>query len=215
MEMQTEAAMDLYFSPMACSMATRIAAYEAGAPINFIEVDSKVTPKRTRDGAVFSTINPMGQVPVLRAEDGELISENVVILQYLADQFPASGLIPPDGAERRRVQSWLSFISTELHANTFRVLLAASAPEEAKTHARSSAPSRLTVLETHLTGREFLQGRFSVADAYLFVMLVWAQYVRLDFTPYPALTAYRDRLKARPSVARAFGEEFTLFKAAA
>jgi glutathione S-transferase len=204
MEMQTEAVMDLYFSPMACSMATRIAAYEAGAPINFIEVDSKVTPKRTRDGAVFSTINPMGQVPVLRADDGELISENVVILQYLADQFPASGLIPPDGAERRRVQSWLSFISTELHANTFRVLLAASAPEEAKAHARSAA-----------TGREFLQGRFSVADAYLFVMLVWAQYVRLDFTPYPALAAYRDRLKARPSVARAFGEEFTLFQAAA
>ncbi len=207
--------MDLYFLPMACSMATRIAAYEAGAPINFIEVDTKATPKRTRDGAPFLTINPMGQVPVLRADDGELISENVVVLQYLADQFPASGLMPTDGAERRRVQSWLSFISTELHAMTFRVLLSASAPQEAKAHARAAATGRLTVLETHLTGREFLQGRFSVADAYLFVMLVWAQYVQLDFAPYPALAAYRDRLQSRPSVARAFGEEFTLFKAAA
>jgi glutathione S-transferase len=213
--MQTEAAMDLYFSPMACSMATRISAYEAGAPINFVEVDSKATPKRTRDGAPFLTINPMGQVPVLRADDGELISENVVVLQYLADQFPAAGLIPPDGAERRRVQSWLSFISTELHAQTFRVLLSANATEEAKALARASAASRLAMLEAHLTGREFLQGRFSVADAYLFVMLVWAQYVRLDFTPYPVLAAYRDRLKARPSVARAFDEEFTLFQAAA
>lgn len=207
--------MDLYFSPMACSMATRIAAYEAGAPINFIEVDNKATPKRTRDGAPFLAINPMGQVPVLRAEDGELISENVVILQYVADQFPASGLIPPDGAERRRVQSWLSFISTELHAQTFRVLLAANAPEEAKALARSSADRRLTVLETHLAGREFLQGRFGIADAYLFVMLVWARHVGLDLAPYPALSAYRDRLQARPSVARAFSEEFTLFKAAA
>jgi glutathione S-transferase len=213
--MQTEVAMDLYFSPMACSMATRIAAYEAGAPINFIEVDTKATPKRTRDGTPFLTINPMGQVPVLRVDDGELISENVVILQYLADQFPASGLIPPDGAERRRVQSWLSFISTELHAQTFRVLLAANAPEEAKTLARSSADRRLTVLETHLAGREFLQGRFGIADAYLFVMLVWARHVGLDLAPYPALSAYRDRLQARPSVARAFSEEFTLFKAAA
>jgi glutathione S-transferase len=213
--MQTEAAMDLYFLPMACSMATRIAAYEAGAPINFIEVDNKVTPKRTRDGAPFLTINPMGQVPVLRTDDGELISENVVVLQYLADQFPASGLIPPDGAERRRVQTWLSFVSTELHAMTFRVLLAPNATEDAKATARASAASRLAMLETHLAGREFLQGRFSVADAYLFVMLVWAQYVRLDLTPYPVLVAYRERLRVRPSVARAFNEEFTLFQAAA
>lgn len=207
--------MDLYFLPMACSMATRIAAYEAGGPMNFIEVDNKVTPKRTRDGAAFLTINPMGQVPVLRADDGELISENVVVLQYLADQFPASGLIPPDGAERRRVQTWLSFVSTELHAKTFAVLLGPNAPEEAKALARASATSRLAVLEAHLADREFLQGRFSVADAYLFVMLVWARYVGLDFTPYPALAAYRDRLQARPSVARAFSEEFTLFQAAA
>jgi glutathione S-transferase len=215
MKMQTEATMDLYFSPMACSMASRIAAYEAGAPINFIQVDTRATPKRTQDGAPFLAINPMGQVPVLRADDGELISENVVILQYLADQFPASGLIPPDGTERRRVQTWLSFVSTELHAMTFRVLLSANATEEAKALARVSAVSRLAVLEAHLAGREFLQGPFSVADAYLFVMLVWAQYVGLDFAPYPALAAYRDRLQARPSVARAFGEEFTLFKAAA
>lgn len=207
--------MDLYFLPMACSMATRIAAYEAGAPINFIEVDNKASPKRTRDGAPFLAINPLGQVPVLRTDDGELISENVVVLQYLADRFPASGLIPPDGAERRRVQVWLSFVATELHTMTFRVLLAANAPEEAKAFARASAAGRLAVLEAHLSGREFLEGPFSVADAYLFVMLVWARYVGMDFAPYPVLAAYRDRLQARPSVARAFGEEFTLFKAAA
>jgi glutathione S-transferase len=213
--MQTEAAMDLYFSPMACSMATRIAAYEAGAEINFLKVDTKVSPKRVEDGTDFLTINPMGQVPVLRADDGELIFENAVILQYVADRFPAAGLIPADGAERRRVQSWLSFVASELHTKAFRVLLAKAASEEAKASARTAVDERFAVLEAHLTGREFLQGRFSVADAYLFVMLVWAQYVGLDFGPYPALAAYRERLQTRPSVARAFGEEFTLFKAAA
>jgi len=215
MKMQTEAAMDLYFSPMACSMATRIAAYEAGAPINFIQVDTKARPKRTHDGAPFLAINPMGQVPVLRTGDGELIYENAVILQHVADLFPAAGLIAPDGPERRRAQSWLSFVGAELHARTFGVLLAASAPEDAKALARSSAAERFAVLKAHLAGREFLQDRFGVADAYLFVMLVWARYLAMDFTPYPALCAYRDRLQVRPSVARALGEEFTLFKAAA
>ncbi|MGR4864240.1 glutathione S-transferase C-terminal domain-containing protein [Caulobacter sp. LARHSG274] len=207
--------MDLYFSPMACSMATRIAAYEAGAQINFLRVDTRASPKRVEDGTAFLSLNPMGQVPVLRADDGELIFENPVILQYVADRFPAAGLIPAEGAERRRVQKWLSFIGSELHTGVFIALLDPKAPEGAKAFARAAAAPRLAVLDAHLTGREFLQGRFSVADAYLFVMLTWARHVALDLTPYPALAAYRDRLQARPSVARALGEEFTLFKAAA
>lgn len=207
--------MDLYFSPMACSMATRIAAYEAGADLNFLKVDTKARPKRVEDGTEFLTVNPMGQVPVLRADDGELIFENAVILQYLADRFPAAGLIPADGPERRRVQSWLSFVGSELHTGVFVALLGKAAPEGAKAFARELLGERLAFLDAHLDGREFLQGKFSVADAYLFVMLTWARYLSIDFGPYPALTAYRDRLQTRPSVARAFAEEFTLFKAAA
>lgn len=207
--------MDLYFSPMACSMATRIAAYEAGADIRFLKVDTKARPKVVEDGTAFLTLNGMGQVPVLRTDDGELIVENAVILQYVADRFPASGLIPADGAERRKVQSWLSFVGTELHTGVFIALLSKTAPEGAKAFARELLAERLAFLDTHLKGREFLQGRFSVADAYLFVMLTWARYLAIDFTPYPNLAAYRDRLQTRPSVARAFDEEFTLFKAAA
>lgn len=207
--------MDLYFSPLACSMATRIAAYEAGAEINFLKVDTRASPKRVEDGVEFLTISPMGQVPVLRTDDGALITENAVILQYVADRFPAAGLIPAEGIERLRVQSWLSFIGSELHAGVFRVLLRSTAPEGAKALAREAAAERFAHLDAHLTGREFLQGRFSVADAYLFVILTWARHVALDLAPYPALAAYRDRLQARPSVARALGEEFTLFKAAA
>ncbi|KQZ19036.1 glutathione S-transferase C-terminal domain-containing protein [Caulobacter sp. Root1472] len=207
--------MDLYFSPMACSMATRIAAYEAGTDIRFLKVDTKARPKRVEDGTEFLTVNALGQVPVLRTDDGELIVENPVILQYIADRFPAAGLIPPDGVERRKVQSWLGFIGSELHVGAFTALLNSKAPDGAKAFARERLVERLAHLDAHLKGREFLQGRFSVADAYLFVMLTWARYLALDFTPYPALTAYRDRLQTRPSVARAFDEEFTLFKAAA
>lgn len=207
--------MDLYFSPMACSMATRIAAYEAGADIRFLKVDTKARPKRVEDGTEFLTINAKGQVPVLRADDGELIVENAVILQYIADRFPAAGLIPADGAERRKVQSWLGFIGSELHVGAFTALLNPKAPDCAKAFARERLDERLAYLDAHLKGREVLQGRFSVADAYLFVMLTWARYLALDFTPYPALAAYRDRLQTRPSVAKAFDEEFTLFKAAA
>jgi glutathione S-transferase len=210
-----EGSMDLYFSPMACSMATRIAAYEAGAEIRFLKVDTKARPKMVEDGTEFLTLNAMGQVPVLRTDDGELIVENPVILQYVADRFPASGLIDPDGAGRRKVQSWLSFIGSELHTGVFIALLNPKAPDGAKAFARELLAERLVFLDAHLTGREFLQGKFSVADAYLFVMLTWARYLSLDFGPYPALTAYRDRLQVRPSIARALGEEFTLFKAAA
>jgi glutathione S-transferase len=210
-----EGSMDLYFSPMACSMATRIAAYEAGADIRFLKVDTKARPKRVEDGAEFLSINPRGQVPVLRADDGELIVENAVILQYIADRFPAAGLIPADGAERRKVQSWLSFVGSELHQGAFTALLNPKVPDEAKAFARERLTERLAHVDAHLKGREFLQGKFSVADAYLFVMLTWARYLSIDFTPYPALAAYRDRLQTRPSVAKAFDEEFTLFKAAA
>jgi len=207
--------MDLYFSPMACSMATRIAAHEAGADIRFLKVDTKARPKMVEDGAEFLAINALGQVPVLRTDDGELIVENAVILQYVADRFPAAGLIPADGPERRKVQSWLGFIGSELHVGAFTALLNPKAPDGAKAFAHERLAERLAYLDARLKGREFLQGKFSVADAYLFVMLTWARYLALDFTPYPNLAAYRDRLQTRPSVARAFDEEFTLFKAAA
>lgn len=207
--------MDLYFSPMACSMATRIAAYEAGADIRFLKVDTKARPKQVEDGTAFLDINALGQVPVLRTDEGELIVENAVILQYIADRFPAAGLIPAEGAERRKAQSWLSFVGSSLHTGVFTVLLSPKAPDAAKVFAREVVAERLAFLDAHLTGREYLAGRFGVADAYLFVILTWARYVALDLEPYPALSAYRDRLQARPSVARALREEFTLFKAAA
>jgi glutathione S-transferase len=109
--------MDLYFSPLAGSLAARIALYEAGAEARFIEADPKT--KRTPDGSNFVAIYPFGLVPLLRLDDGSLLSENAAVLQYIANKFPGSNLAPTDEFGRARLQQWLSFIGTELHQGLF------------------------------------------------------------------------------------------------
>jgi glutathione S-transferase len=204
--------MDLYFSPLACSMATRIALYEAGHQANFIEVDPK-TKKVQNDGSNFLDVNPLGLVPALRTDDGEVLIENAAILQYLADRRPESGLAP-QGFARYRLQQWLSFISSELHKPVFTPLLSANFPDEAKAKAREMAPARFAILEAHLTGRDWLLDDFSIADAYLAAILNWNQVTRFDLSAYPAIQAYQARLATRPAVTKAVQEEFALYQAA-
>src|SRR5215475_4406202 len=112
-----EIVMDLYFSPLACSMASRVALYEAGAAANFIEVDSKT--KLTLDGADYRAVNPLGLVPALRTDDGTVLLENAAILQFIADQHAAARLAPRAGLPRAQLQQWLSFVGTELHKALF------------------------------------------------------------------------------------------------
>ena len=202
--------MDLYFSPVACSGATRIALYEAGAPARFHQVDNRA--KRLEDGTDFLTINPMGQVPVLRTDNGELLTENPVVLQYVADQYPESGLAPKDSLQRYRLQQWLNFVTSELHKLVFTPLLSSDSNDGAKEFARSKAPQRLGYLNAHLEGREYLLDRFTVADAYLVTVLNWARFAGIDLAPFPAVLGYFNRLSERPSVARAFAEEFAAYK---
>ena len=201
--------MDPYFSPLACSMATRIALYEAGGSATFIEVDTKV--ERLVDGGDFLAINPLGYVPVIRTDEGELLTENSAILQHVAARFPDAALAPTDGIERSRLQAWLSFIGTELHKGLFIPLLDRKAPEAAKQYAVSKYGSRLDYLNTYLDGREFLLDRFSVADAYLTTVLNWSRATTLDLEQWPAVKGYFDRMRARPAIARAFTEEGALF----
>ncbi len=203
--------MELYFSPLACSLATRIALYEAGAEARFHPVDLKA--KRLADGGDFFAVNPMGQVPVLRLEDGETLTENPVVLQYVADRFPESGLAPREGIARHRLQQWLNFIATELHKAVFIPLLDPTAPEGAKAFARAKAPRRFETLARHFAGRAFLLERFTVADAYLATVLNWAVPSGTDLAQWPAVAGYFARMQARPSVARAFAEELALYKA--
>ena len=201
--------MDLYFAPLACSMATRIAIYEAGADARFIEVDTKA--KRILDGGDYLAINPIGYVPTLRTDDGAVLTENAAILQYVANRFPAADLAPTDGIARARLQAWLSFVGTELHKGLFIPLLDRKAPEGAKTYAMEKYRPRLDYLNDYLSGREFLLDRFSVADAYLAVVLNWSRATTIDFEEWPALKNYFSRMRQRPSIARALAEEGALY----
>jgi glutathione S-transferase len=203
--------MDLYFAPLACSLATRIALYEAGADARYIQVDTHA--KRLPNGGDYYAINPMGQVPVLRTDEGELLSENTAVLQYVAERFPEAGLAPASGFARHRLRQWLGFIGTELHKALFVPQLERSAPPEAKAHAHDKAALRLDLLQGHLAGRAYLLDDFSVADAYLFTVLNWSDAVGLDLAPWPALPAYRQRLLRRDGVRRAFHEELELYRA--
>lgn len=202
--------MDLYFSPLACSMATRIALYEAGASANFIPVD--LPNKRLHDGGDFLAVNPMGQVPVLRTDDGELLTENPVVLQYVADRFPDAGLAPRDGMPRYRLQQWLNFITSELHKLVFNPLLDPKSIDGAKAYAQGKAAQRFGYLNSHLEQRDFLLERFTVADAYLAVVLNWARFAGVDLAQWPAVHSYFQRISLRPSVARALAEEFALYQ---
>lgn len=204
--------MQLYFAPLACSMASRITLYEAEGTATFTQVDTRAG--RLDDGSAFGQINPMGQVPVLRTDAGDILTENGAVLLYIADQYPDSGLAPRDGAARYRLQQWLSFIATELHKLVFQPLLDRTSNDGARAFARSKIDRRFGHLNAHLEGRAYLLDRFTVADAYLVTVLNWAGFSSVELAPWPALRAYNDRMRERTHVARAMAEEMALFRAA-
>jgi glutathione S-transferase len=195
--------MKLYISPGACSMASNIALREAGIPFEIAKVD-----KRTKrvDGVDFATINPKGYVPALRLDDGQVLTENVAVLQYIADLKPATKLAPPAGTmDRYRLQEWLSFINSELH-KSFSPLFSPEATEDTKTYARNYIAKRLAYLETALGDKKYVMGdEFTIADAYLFTVLGWGSRVGVDIGP--KLQAYVDRVRARPHVIEALTAE--------
>ncbi len=192
--------MELYFSPMVCSLASRISLYEAGADdARFIEVDPKT--KRTLSDEDYLQIYPLGLVPLVRLDDGSLLSENAAILQYIAARYPQAELAPRDDIERARLQQWLCFIGTELHKGLFIPLFDQKAPDGTRAHTLKKYESRLNYLDNHLTDREFLLDRFSVADAYLFTILNWTAPTRVDLTPWPAIKAYTRPMRASTSCA--------------
>ena len=205
--------MDFYFSPLACSMATRVALYEAGAQANYLEVDP---PTKTvlSDGSDFRTVNPIGLVPTLRTDEGVVLTENAAILQYVADRFPQSGLGAAEGIDRTRLHQWLCFIGTELHKGLFVPVLDRKAPQEAKAYVLEKNLSRLDYLDNYLKGRDFLLDHFSVADAYLVTVINWTMATPpIELAKWPNVKTYYERLRQRPSVAKAIAEEFELYKA--
>ena len=202
--------MNLYFAPLACSLATRIALYEAHADAQFTQVDLR--NKRLPDGSSFLAINGMGQVPALRTDEGFILTENTAVLQYVADRLTQASLAPGSRSERARLQQWLGFIGTELHKAVFVPLLDSKAPEAVKAYSREKIAQRMAILDAHLAGREFLLDAFSIADAYLVTVLNWSRATSVDLRQWPAVHSYHERLLQRPSIAKAVGEELALYK---
>ena len=167
-----------------------------------------------KDDSDFYAVNPLGLVPVVRTDDGVTLTENAAILQHVAERLSDSNIGAKPGMERSRLQQWLCFIGTELHKGLFTPLLGKTVPAEVKAYTLSKGLSRLDFLNTYLEGREFLLDHFSVADAYLGTVLNWSVATpMIDFSKYPAVKDYLERMKKRPSVAKALAEEFDLYKA--
>jgi glutathione S-transferase len=206
--------MHLYFSPLACSLATRIALYEAGVDAETQFHNVTLSTKRTDNDQDYWKINAKGQVPALITREGELLTEGPAILQYVADLAPSSGLAPPPlSLQRYRLQQWLNFISTELHKQIFAVAFNPSAPPEAKEHALMRVlPLRFGYLDHQIAkAGDFLLGdQFSVADAYLVTVLNWSAPTGIDISQWNAIQTYHRRMLARPHVGRAVGEEMKM-----
>lgn len=206
--------MKLYYLPGACSLSPHIVAREAGLPLSLEKVDAK--SKRTESGRDFLTINPKGYVPALELDDGEVLTEGPAIMQYLADLAPASGLAPAAGTLARvRLQEWLSYITSELH-KSYSPLFAPHTPAEVREERQAYLERRYGLIEDVLARQPFLLGeRFTVADAYLFVVTNWSKAVGLDLSAFAALLDFQKRVAARPAVREAMAAEGLLKAAAA
>jgi glutathione S-transferase len=200
--------MKLYMSPGACSLAPHIVAREANLPIELVRVDLRA--KRTASGGDYRAINPKGSVPALGLDDGTLLTEAGVLLQYLADQRPGARLIPSAGTmDRYRLQEWLSYISSDVH-KVFSPLFSPATPDAVKASTKETLGVRFTYLSQRLDGQSYLMGDYTVADAYLFTVLRWTSLMGIDLTPWPLLKGYIERVAERPAVKAALAAEAAL-----
>jgi len=198
--------MTLYFSPQTCSFSPHIVLHELGLPFDLVKVNNQ--SKQTSDGRNFLDINPKGYVAALQLTNGEVLTEGPAILQYLADLKPQAGLAPANGSwERVRLQEMLNFITSEIHAG-LSPLFNAEIPESVQTIFKEKLFRRFARIEQELTQHEYLSGAsFSVADAYLFTVMQWNAFFDIDLKRWPAITAYMERIAARPAVRAALAAE--------
>ena len=198
--------MKLYYSPGACSLSPHIVLHEAG--LAYTPVLASTKSHKLQDGTDFYTINPLGYVPVLELDSGERLREGPAIVQYLADLVPEKNLAPANGTlARYRLQEWLTFIGTEVHKG-FTPLFVPGTPEDYKPLVKERLLGRLQWIDGQLADKPYLLGeQFSVADAYLFTVSGWGQYVGVDISGLKNLLAYRERIAARPAVQAALKAE--------
>src|SRR6516162_9902227 len=188
-----EDGMKLYYAPGACSLSPHIVMRETGAKYDLEQVNNQ--EKKTKSGVDYWTINAKGQVPVLEFDNGERLTEGPVIVQWIADQNPRAGLIPPAGKpERYRVQEWLNFVTSELH-KSFGPIFRPTTPDAYKQISKENLGKRFDWLDKQLAGRQYLMGnQFTVADAYLYTVLRWTSRIGMDLAKWPNHKAYVDRV---------------------
>jgi glutathione S-transferase len=199
--------MKLYYTPGTSSLFPHIVLREAALEFDLVKVDEHT--KLTKDGRNYLAINPLGFVPALELADGTTLTEGVAISQYIADQVPAKALAPPNGTlPRTKLQSWLNFIATEVQMGCFCQIFHPGTSETEKAIHRERLRTRLAHIERHLTDRENMLGdQFSLADAYIYVVLNWSGAAAVDLSPFPFLLALRKRVVARPAVQAALKAE--------
>lgn len=192
--------MKLYHSPAACSQAVLIALREAGLPAEVAKVD--LASHRLADGGDYLQVNPRGYVPLLELDDGSRHTEVAALLQYVADQAPASGLLPAAATrERFEALQWLGFVSTELHKVFSPWLWHKETDDSTRKACKDKLALRFAELDRRLAGREWLVGeQFTVVDAYAFTIVAWAPMLGLSLAAYPNLRGYLQRVSARPAV---------------
>lgn len=192
--------MKLYSSPGSCSSASHIALLEAGANFEVIKLNLR-SDRKLPDGRHLNDINPKGYVPVLELKDGSLLTENIAVLQYIADQHPQSGLAPENGTmERYRLQEWLAFISSEVH-KAIGSFFNPKLPVEMREIVTSQLNRRFDYIDKQLKGKLFLMGnQFTVADAYLYIVSSWAPGLNYDLSNYANVLAWQKRVADRDSV---------------
>jgi glutathione S-transferase len=189
--------MKLYYSPGACSMAPHIALLEAGLTHEIVPVNLKT---HHFVGGDFYKVNPKGSVPTLELDNGEILTECAVILQYIADKAPEANLIPKVGTmQRYRAQEWLNWVATEMHKG-FSPLWYDYTPEEYKTKIREGLAKKFDFLTGNLKTNAFLMGQYTVADSYLFTILGWAKPLKIELTKWPAILGYLEKIQARPAI---------------
>lgn len=198
--------MKLYFLPGACSLSPHIILREAAIPFELEKVDRAT--KRTASGEDYLQVNPRGYVPALKLGDGQVLTEGPAIVQYLADQKPESGLAPKAGTmERYRLMEWLNFTTSELHKQ-FSPLFNPKITPDWKQNQLELLAKRFDYVEANLKGKSFIMGeRFTVADAYLFTVLSWSNYQKIDLSKWPNIKDYLARVAARPAVKDAMRAE--------
>jgi glutathione S-transferase len=197
--------MKLYYAPAACSLAPHITAREAGLDLALEKVDLR--EKKTESGRDYLTINPKGAVPALEIDGGEVLTENAVVLQYLADKAPQSQLMPSNGMARWRFLELVNFIATELHKG-FAPLWDTRTTAAGREIAVENLSKRFAILDRQLGNQTYLTGdSFTIADAYAYAILNWTKIHNVDLSRWPRLMAFLDRVAVRPAVREARTEE--------